>query len=110
MDTLLQKQLEEKCFAFYTHLLEFHWWLFLVVTLVIWWQMDFDGFILEYAADGVECEGEIWIYNFEIPALLFCIPKRQDKLQKTFFVFFYLIFIIYLNSFSIDEIMNYWME
>ena len=85
MDTLLQKQLEEKCFAFYTHLLEFHWWLFLVVTLAIWWQMDFDGFILEYAADGVECEGEIWIYNFDI-------------------------FIIYLNSFPIDEIMNYWME
>ena len=61
MDTLLQKQLEEKCFAFYTHLLEFHWWLFLVVTLAIWWQMDFDGFILEYAADGAEWEGEIWI-------------------------------------------------
>ena len=47
--------------------------------------MDFDGFILVYAADGVECEGEIWIYNFDI-------------------------FIIHLNSFSIDEIMNYWME
>ena len=27
--------------------------------------MDFDGFIPEYAADGAEWEGEIWIFGFQ---------------------------------------------
>ena len=67
--------------------------------------MDFDGFILEYAADGVEYEGEIlkYIVILKFPLFYFAFRKRQDKLkewlvfQKPFFLYFSTLFLLYTS-------------